>query len=111
LEIMRLSWMEKKKKKKKKKQSSPKRQQLWEGGGTKGYLTLHMNLLSPMAFQNLKRQTHSTRLLSPFNFSSFSSSSLEEVFNHYLSYPESHPVFTLSMGLLLSTSIPSFTDD
>jgi len=89
LKIMRLSWMEKKGRSRVAQEAAIVRR--W---GTKGYLTLHMNLLPPMAFQNLKRQTHSTRLLSPFN----SSSSLEQVFNHYLSYPESHPIFTLSLG-------------
>jgi len=72
LEIMRLSWMEKKKERRRRSKVSPRGSNCEKvGGGTKGYLTLHMNLLPPMAFQKLKRQqTHSTRLLllSPLNF-------------------------------------------
>ncbi len=87
LKIMRLSWMEKKGRSKVAQEAAIVRR--W---GTKGYLTLHMNLLPPMAFQNLKRQTHSTRLLSPFN----SSSSLEEVLK-----PQCHDLFTTYVLLLL----------
>jgi hypothetical protein len=50
--------MDGKEKKKKKKQSSPRGKQLWEGGGTKGYLTLHMNLWPPMnGFSKLQETT------------------------------------------------------
>ncbi len=52
------TFMDGKEKKKKKKQSSPRGKQLWEGGGTKGYLTLHMNLWPPMnGFSKLQETT------------------------------------------------------